>query len=239
MIVSNHATTKPLADFHRVPFHLLTNPKDKRQSEREMLELLGQHVDLIVLARYMQILGPDFVAQYLLRMINIHHSFLPAFIGAKPYHQSLRARREVDRGHQPLCHRYPGRRTNHRARRGARFPSRRGRGHGKQRPRLGEGRALPRCALASGKPRSRLPEQDSRVRLETEAVIVGVESRTGAVTVAFRWCWQDRIGAIEPGKFADLIAVAGDPVADITKLEHVRLGMKGGEVIGNSVAPPR
>ncbi|MGA3091871.1 MAG: formyltetrahydrofolate deformylase [Terriglobales bacterium] len=88
-ILSNHPTTKPLADFYHVPFHLLTHPKDKRESEREMLELLGQNVDLIVLARYMQILGPDFVAQYLLRMINIHHSFLPAFIGAKPYHQAF------------------------------------------------------------------------------------------------------------------------------------------------------
>jgi formyltetrahydrofolate deformylase len=89
MIISNHPTPKPLADFHHIPFHLLANPKDKRESEREMLELLGQDVDLIVLARYMQILGPDFVAQYLLRMINIHHSFLPAFIGAKPYHQAF------------------------------------------------------------------------------------------------------------------------------------------------------
>jgi formyltetrahydrofolate deformylase len=89
MIVSNHPTAKPMADFYRVPFHLLTNPQDKRESEREMLALLGQDVDLIVLARYMQILGPDFVAQYLLRMINIHHSFLPAFIGAKPYHQAF------------------------------------------------------------------------------------------------------------------------------------------------------
>src|SRR6202021_268826 len=89
MIISNHPTSKPLADFHRIPFHLLTNPSDKRESEGEMLELLGQDVDLIVLARYMQILGPDFVAQYLLRMINIHHSFLPAFIGAKPYHQAF------------------------------------------------------------------------------------------------------------------------------------------------------
>jgi formyltetrahydrofolate deformylase len=89
MIISNHPTAKPLADFHHVPFHLLINPKDKRGSEREMLELLGQNVDLIVLERYMQILGPEFVAQYLLRMINIHHSFLPAFIGAKPYHQAF------------------------------------------------------------------------------------------------------------------------------------------------------
>ena len=89
MIISNHATAKPLADFYCVPFHLLTNPKDKRDSEREMLELLGQGVDLIVLARYMRILGPEFVGHYLLRMINIHHSFLPAFVGAKPYHQAL------------------------------------------------------------------------------------------------------------------------------------------------------
>ncbi len=89
MIISNHPTAKPLADFYHVPFHLLTHPKDKNESEREMLELLKQDVDLIVLARYMQILGPDFVAQYLLRMINIHHSFLPAFIGAKPYHQAF------------------------------------------------------------------------------------------------------------------------------------------------------
>src|ERR1039457_5825172 len=88
MIDSNHPTAKPLADFHRVPFHLLSNAKDKRESERETMELLGQDVDLIVLARYMQILSPDFVAQYLLRMINIHHSFLPAFIGATQYHRA-------------------------------------------------------------------------------------------------------------------------------------------------------
>jgi formyltetrahydrofolate deformylase len=89
MIISNHATAKRLAEFHGVPFHLLSNPKDKRESEREMLGLIGQDVDLVVLARYMQILGPEFVGHYLLRMINIHHSFLPAFIGAKPYHQAF------------------------------------------------------------------------------------------------------------------------------------------------------
>jgi formyltetrahydrofolate deformylase len=88
-IISNHSTAKPLADFHQVLFHLLTNPRDKNDSEREITELLGQNVDLIVLARYMQILSPEFVAQYLLRIINIHHSFLPAFIGAKPYHQAF------------------------------------------------------------------------------------------------------------------------------------------------------
>ena len=168
IIVSNHPNAKPLADFHHVPFHLLTNPKDKRESEREMLELLGQDVDLIVLARYMQILGPDFVAQYLLRMINIHHSFLPAFIGAKPYHQAFErgvkligvtshyVTATLDEG--PIIEQDVVRV----------FPSRHGRGHGGQRSGLGEGRALARRALASGKPRPGLPEQDSRVRLETE-----------------------------------------------------------------------
>ncbi|MGA7409285.1 MAG: formyltetrahydrofolate deformylase [Bryobacteraceae bacterium] len=89
MMISNHPTARPLADFYRVPFHLLTNAADKSESEQEMLELLGPDLDLIVLARYMQILGPDFIAQYLLRTINIHHSFLPAFVGAKPYHQAF------------------------------------------------------------------------------------------------------------------------------------------------------
>lgn len=88
-VVSNHTTAQPLADFYRVPFHLLTNPKDKSASEREMLDLLGPDLDLVVLARYMQILGPEFIAQYLLRIINIHHSFLPAFVGAKPYQQAF------------------------------------------------------------------------------------------------------------------------------------------------------
>jgi formyltetrahydrofolate deformylase len=89
MIISNHATAKPLADFYRVPFHRLAKPTDKRACEQEIVELLGQDIDLIVLARYMQILGPEFVAQYLLRMINIHHSFLPAFVGAKPYQRAF------------------------------------------------------------------------------------------------------------------------------------------------------
>jgi formyltetrahydrofolate deformylase len=89
MIISNHSTARPLAEFYRVPFQLLSHPEDKANSEQEMLALIGPDVDLIILARYMQILGPDFVAQYLLRLINVHHSFLPAFVGAKPYHQAF------------------------------------------------------------------------------------------------------------------------------------------------------
>jgi len=89
MVVSNHLKARPLAEFYGIPFHVLTNPQDKRESEQEMLRLIGHDVDLIILARYMQILSPEFVAQYLLRMINVHHSFLPAFVGAKPYHQAF------------------------------------------------------------------------------------------------------------------------------------------------------
>lgn len=89
MIISNHPVARRLAEFYGITFHLLTKPQDKSESEREMLELLGQDVDLIVLARYMQILSAEFVAQYLLRMINIRHAFLPAFVGAKPYRQAF------------------------------------------------------------------------------------------------------------------------------------------------------
>jgi formyltetrahydrofolate deformylase len=89
IIISNHPTARPLAEFYKIPFHQLTRPQDKDACENEMLALIGQEVDIVVLARYMQILSAEFVAQYLLRIINIHHSFLPAFVGAKPYHQAF------------------------------------------------------------------------------------------------------------------------------------------------------
>ena len=88
-IIGSHPAARRLAEFHGIPFHLLTDPKNKQASEREITDILGQEVDLIVLARYMQILSPEFVGHYLLRLINIHHSFLPAFVGAKPYHQAF------------------------------------------------------------------------------------------------------------------------------------------------------
>jgi formyltetrahydrofolate deformylase len=88
-IISNHSTARRLAQFYEIPFHQLTHPQDKGECEREMFALIGQDVDIVVLARYMQILSPEFVAQYLLRIINIHHSFLPAFVGARPYHQAF------------------------------------------------------------------------------------------------------------------------------------------------------
>lgn len=88
-IISSQPATEKIANFYGIPFYLLRDPKNKQTSEGEISGLLGQEVDLIVLARYMQILTPEFVGHYLLRLINIHHSFLPAFVGAKPYHQAF------------------------------------------------------------------------------------------------------------------------------------------------------
>src|SRR5687767_10155798 len=88
LIISNHRNAQPLAEFYRIPFeHVPVSAGDKAAAEMRQLELLKQHqVDFVVLARYMQILTPDFVARYPRRIINVHHSFLPAFSGARPYH---------------------------------------------------------------------------------------------------------------------------------------------------------
>ena len=90
MIISNHPDTKPVADFFCVPFHHVpVTPETKADSYRRMAELLsGAGVDFVVMARYMQVLSPEFLALYPHRVINIHHSFLPAFIGGRPYHQA-------------------------------------------------------------------------------------------------------------------------------------------------------
>jgi formyltetrahydrofolate deformylase len=90
LIVSNHADARRDAEFHGVPFHMIPVwPEDKAAAERTQLELLRvERIDLVILARYMQILSPEFVRQYPQRIINIHHSFLPAFVGAKPHRQA-------------------------------------------------------------------------------------------------------------------------------------------------------
>jgi formyltetrahydrofolate deformylase len=89
-VVSNHPDLRPVADRYRVPFHVVPiTPDTKRaQEERELALLAALDVDLVVLARYMQILTPAFLARYPNRVINIHHSFLPAFSGARPYAQA-------------------------------------------------------------------------------------------------------------------------------------------------------
>jgi formyltetrahydrofolate deformylase len=90
-IASNHENARPLAEFYNIPFHYLpVTSENKSQVEAQQLNLLRQHdVDLIVLARYMQILSPAFVDAYPRRIINVHHSFLPAFSGARPYHAAF------------------------------------------------------------------------------------------------------------------------------------------------------
>jgi formyltetrahydrofolate deformylase len=91
LIISNHPDNQPIADFYGIPYVTVPVPKEnKRPAEEKILGLLQQHKpDFIVLARYMQILSQEFISQYPHRIINIHHSFLPAFIGAKPYHQAF------------------------------------------------------------------------------------------------------------------------------------------------------
>ncbi len=91
LIISNHPDNQSIADFYRIPYITVPVPKDnKRPAEEKILARLRQHApDFIVLARYMQILSNDFVNEYPHRIINIHHSFLPAFVGAKPYHQAF------------------------------------------------------------------------------------------------------------------------------------------------------
>ncbi len=89
-IMSNHPDLGPVAEQFSIPFFVLPKNKDnKAEVEARELELIEEHkVDLVVLARYMQILSDDFVSQLPGRIINIHHSFLPAFIGGRPYHQA-------------------------------------------------------------------------------------------------------------------------------------------------------
>ena len=91
LVISNHRDTEALVKFYGVNFHYLEVSKDnKPQAEAAQFKLFADYnIDLIVLARYMQILSPDFVARYPQRIINIHHSFLPAFIGARPYHRAF------------------------------------------------------------------------------------------------------------------------------------------------------
>jgi len=91
LIISNHLNAQKLAEFYGIPFFHIPVEKDKKkEAEAEQFALFDKfQVDFIVLARYMQILSEDFVKRYPQRVINIHHSFLPAFIGARPYHRAF------------------------------------------------------------------------------------------------------------------------------------------------------
>ena len=88
-VVSNHPDLGPSVESFGVPFTHVPNSKEtRRESEARMTELLEGSADVLVLARYMQIVSPEFVARWPNRIINIHHSFLPAFVGADPYRQA-------------------------------------------------------------------------------------------------------------------------------------------------------
>ncbi len=89
LIISNHEKLKAIAEQFNIKFYHLSITKEKKnQQEARQLEILRQHrIDLVILAKYMQILTPDFINHFP-HIINIHHSFLPAFAGAKPYHRA-------------------------------------------------------------------------------------------------------------------------------------------------------
>ena len=90
LIIGNHRDAESLAGYYKIPFHYSPTTKESQEVERKQLALLRDAgVQLIVLARYMQILSPEFTNTYPGAIINVHHSFLPAFIGAKPYHQAF------------------------------------------------------------------------------------------------------------------------------------------------------
>ena len=90
LMISNHVDAKRHADFYGVPFqHIPVTKENKPEAEAQQIALLrANQIDLVVLARYMQVLSSDFIEQHPQLIINIHHSFLPAFVGAKPHHQA-------------------------------------------------------------------------------------------------------------------------------------------------------
>lgn len=90
LIVSNHPDLEPVARQFGVEFFLFPiTPQNKADQERREIELLeSRGIDLVILARYMQVLGAAFIDRFPSRIINIHHSFLPAFVGGRPYHQA-------------------------------------------------------------------------------------------------------------------------------------------------------
>ncbi|MFP5503961.1 MAG: formyltetrahydrofolate deformylase [Candidatus Sericytochromatia bacterium] len=90
LVVSNHEDLRHIAEFFGVPFHHLpVTPETKREQEEKATALFEEAgCDFLVMARYMQVLTPEFLKRFHHRVINIHHSFLPAFIGGRPYHQA-------------------------------------------------------------------------------------------------------------------------------------------------------
>jgi len=90
IIISNHPDLEPMAEYHRIPYHVFPITKENKvsQEEAELKLLKDNNIDVVVLARYMQVLSKSFVDHFPNKIINIHHSFLPAFMGGNPYKQA-------------------------------------------------------------------------------------------------------------------------------------------------------
>lgn len=89
MVVSNHNDMREYVESFGIPYHHIpVTPDTKQEAVQRQLELVRGNADVIILARYMQIISPELIDEYRNQIINIHHSFLPAFVGGKPYHQA-------------------------------------------------------------------------------------------------------------------------------------------------------
>jgi formyltetrahydrofolate deformylase len=146
LIVSNHCDFQDVAAAQNIPFvHLPVTGQNKMEQEARLTALLDEHrIDLVVLARYMQILSDDFCKPRRGGIINIHHSFLPSFKGANPYTQAHERGGQTDWSHRALRYRRPGRRPDHRSIGGACHP------------------CLGRKRLCLGGPRYRKPHPGAR-----------------------------------------------------------------------------
>ncbi len=170
-VVGNHPDLERVTRRHGIDFHYVSFPKDPQQrgpafeQVRKLVDVHDPHA--VVLARFMQILPPELCEHWAGRAINIHHSFLPSFIGARPYHQAFA------RGVKLIgatCHYVTpraGRRPDHRAGRGARRSRRHRRRHGAPRTGRREAGAGPRSALAPRGPGAGARQQDRRLQLTT------------------------------------------------------------------------
>jgi len=149
LMISNHPHAQRHADFYGIPYYIFpVTQETKAQVEEQERELLESHqIDLLVLARYMQVLSPEFIAHYPQRIINIHHSFLPAFVEASRTTRRMNAG-ETDWSDGALRYGSAGRRADHRAGRDAHFPSRWAGRSGGEGAGPGEGRAFARGSLA-------------------------------------------------------------------------------------------
>ena len=167
VVISNHTNNAALvADAgHPVPSRADVAGDSSRRPKPKSSLLREYRVDAIVLARYMQVLSSEFLARYPAAIINIHHSFLPAFVGANPVRGGLHPRRQADRRHRPLRQRRARRRPDHRSGRAPRRPPPRPRRPAPHGPLHRTRRPGPRRHLARRRSRAAARQQDHRLLL--------------------------------------------------------------------------